>query len=463
MNIKNIKNIYFIGIGGIGMSALARYFNLMKKNIAGYDLTPTQLTDTLQKEGIDIHFEDDVSKIAETFKNKAETLIVYTPAVPDSHSELSLFRKNGFTILKRSEVLGLLTKEKFSIAVAGTHGKTTTSAMIAHILKQSGADCSAFLGGIATNYQSNFLWSDNSDYVVVEADEYDRSFLQLHPDFAVVTSVEPDHLDIYKNEEELQKAFYQFTAQIKPEGSLILRQAIKLRVSVERFKYIYNYDIKEGSIFYSDNIRIENGKYMFDFVEPIDKKIENIRLQMPGLHNVENATAAATVASLLKIGKKEIKAALESFKGIKRRFEYQINRENLVFIDDYAHHPKEIKACFEAARELYPQKTITGIFQPHLYSRTRDFADEFAQSLSLFDKLILLDIYPAREKPIKGINAELIFNKVKLNDKTIVKNDELIEYLKKNETPEVMLTLGAGNIGKKIEAIKNVLLNKIKQ
>ena len=268
------------------MSALARYFNFMKKNVAGYDLTPTQLTDTLQKEGIDIHFEDDVSKIAETFKNKAETLIVYTPAVPDSHSELSLFRKNGFTILKRSEVLGLLTKEKFSIAVAGTHGKTTTSAMIAHILKQSGADCSAFLGGIATNYQSNFLWSDNSDYVVVEADEYDRSFLQLHPDFAVVTSVEPDHLDIYKNEEELQKAFYQFTDQIKPEGSLILRQAIKLKVSVERFKYIYTYDIKEGSVFYSDNIRIENGKYVFDFVEPIDKKIENIRLQMPGLHNV---------------------------------------------------------------------------------------------------------------------------------------------------------------------------------
>ena len=450
MELENIRRIYLIGIGGIGMSGLARYFKKRGCVVCGYDKTCTPLTAALMNEGIPVVFQDEVDNIPMSFQEKdAHTLVIYTPAIPKESGILNYFKSGGFAFKKRSEVLGIISKGMFTIAVAGTHGKTTTSSMIAHVLKDSGYDCSAFLGGIATNYNSNVLFGNNNT-VVVEADEFDRSFLTLHPDVAIVTSMDADHLDIYGDKSHLVDSFKQFASQLKPGGKLLYRKGL---------------DLKNGKTYAANavadvqavNVRIENGSFHFDFKNG-ELIIENIEMGLPGLHNIENAVAAIEVALQLGVSPDKIRTALGNFKGVKRRFEYIVRTEGQVYIDDYAHHPEELRACIQAVKTLYPDKRLTTIFQPHLFTRTRDFADGFAEVLGMTDELIMLDIYPARELPIAGVSSEMILSKIDLTEKRILSKHDVIDYVRK-EKPELLLTVGAGDIDTLIEPLKRVLEN----
>jgi len=454
MDLGKIHNVYFIGIGGIGMSAIARYFNKMGKHVAGYDKVSKPLTNELIHEGILVHFDDDVQQIPSQFKNKENTLVVYTPAIPKNHKGMSFFMSQGFELKKRSEVLGMLTAANRSIAVAGTHGKTTVSTMIAHLMRQSRIGCNAFLGGISKNYKTNLLVDPDSKYMVVEADEFDRSFLKLFPQKAVVTAVDADHLDIYETKANVEESFRQFIQQMNTGGTLLIKQGLKFKLPERNDLKVYTYSIKEKADFFAENIRIENGLYRFDFVG-IDIRMHFRHLTIPGLLNVENAVAAIAIAYLSGVKDDEIANSLEKFKGIQRRFDYQILRDDLVYIDDYAHHPEELKAVISSTKELFKGKKITGIFQPHLFTRTRDFATEFAESLSLLDELILLDIYPARELPIAGVTSEIIFKNVTCKSKLLCSKSELPGVLKTKKF-EVLMTLGAGDIDEFVEPIKKM-------
>jgi UDP-N-acetylmuramate--alanine ligase len=440
------------------MSALARYFNTTGKSVAGYDRTPTELTGQLISEGISVHFEDSRELIPERFRRSGETLIVYTPAIPSDHSELCFFKENNFDIRKRSQILGLIAGSHKTVAVAGTHGKTTVSTMIAHILADSGTGCNAFLGGISKNFKSNLVLSAKSDWIVTEADEFDRSFLQLFPYAAIVTAMDPDHLDIYGDAQTMVEAFNRFISQINREGILLIKEGLPVDSTLQPAN-VYTYSLGGETDFRALNIRLTNYRYSFDLKGP-GILIKNITLEHPGLVNVENAVAASALASLLGVDHGKISAAMAGFKGIQRRFDYQINTEELVYIDDYAHHPQEIEATLRSLRELYPDKKITGIFQPHLYSRTHDLAEGFAASLNLLHRLILLDIYPAREEPVEGVTSSLIFDKVNLADKIMCKKEQLPEILK-NFKPEVLITLGAGDIDKYVEPVKQLLIKTI--
>ncbi|MGI6048424.1 MAG: UDP-N-acetylmuramate--L-alanine ligase [Petrimonas sp.] len=450
----NYELIYFVGIGGIGMSNLARYFMSQGKSVAGYDRVETPLTKTLVAEGAQIHYEDYTKLIPAEFLDKEKTLVVYTPAVPASHSELQYFRQNGFTMMKRAQVLGEITKTSDAICVAGTHGKTTVSSMTAHLLRQSSVDCNAFLGGILKNYGTNLLLSDKSNITVAEADEYDRSFHWLHPWIAVITSADPDHLDIYGTPEAYRESFEYFTSLIRHDGQLIIKKGAPVTPRIDNSVTVYTYSELEGD-FHAENIRIGGGEIVFDFVSP-DTKITDIHLGVPVKVNIENAVAAIGAASLSGVTHDEIRAAMKTFGGAKRRFDFQLKSPKIVFIDDYAHHPNELTASIQSIKQLYPEKKVTGVFQPHLYTRTRDFVDEFAQSLSLLDDVVLLDIYPAREEPIPGITSEVVFDKITLKEKTLLKKAELLEFLKNKEL-EVLVTLGAGDIEHLLPDIKQLL------
>jgi UDP-N-acetylmuramate--alanine ligase len=404
--IQTYHNIYFLGIGGIGMSALARYFKLIGKNVAGYDKTKSPLTDTLISEGIDIHFEDFGPVIPAGFREKSDTLVIYTPAVPKNMGELLHFQHNGFTLLKRAEVLGLITRDSKGLCVAGTHGKTTTSTLLAHILTQSNLKCTAFLGGISANFNSNFIFSESSPYSVIEADEFDRSFLQLNPFGSIVTSIDADHLDVYGNSEDFLKGFQAYAERIDESGILILKKGIELKTKAKKTYYSVN----EDADFTGKNLRMEKESFFMD-VAFSSEKWNDVELGLPGIHNAENALACIAFCCFLGLNQTEIRNGLKTFKGVKRRFEFHVRTEQIVYIDDYAHHPTEIKALVDSIRLLYPTKKITGIFQPHLFSRTRDFMDEFAKELSKLDELILLPIYPAREEPISGVNSESLLEK----------------------------------------------------
>lgn len=452
MNIDRIKNIYLIGIGGIGMSGLARYFHHLGYLVNGYDKTETTLTSELIAEGIDIVFEDSENIIPGIFiKNIEDTLVIYTPAVPADSKIVQAFRDLGHILHKRSEVLGFLSSSKFTIAIAGTHGKTTTSTLVAHILKDSGFDCSAFLGGISINYNSNVLFS-SSNIMVVEADEFDRSFLTLHPDVAIVTSMDADHLDIYGDHQHLIDSFKLFIDQVKDGGTRIIYKGLDLPATSF-------YSIEKGADIYASNIRIIDGEFYFDYHNR-EEVIKDIQLGIPGRHNVGNAVAAIAAAKVCGVPDEAIKDALAHFKGIKRRFQYIVKSKSYIYIDDYAHHPKELEACFEAVKSIYPDRKLTVLFQPHLFSRTRDFADDFAKVLSSdgIDKLILLPIYPAREKPIEGVSSDWLLDKVKLSDKVLLTPKNALKYIRE-ERPELILTVGAGDIDRLVEPIKEILTN----
>ena len=450
--IEKIKApVYFLGIGGIGMSALARYFNSRGHKVSGYDRTESELTKQLVKEGMIIHYDDNISLVE---KNAA--LVIYTPAIPVGHSEFNFLKTNGFTIIKRSEALGLITENKLNICVAGTHGKTTTSAMVAHILRDSGFGCNAFLGGIATNYNSNF-WSSEKNVCVAEADEYDRSFLKLTPDVAVITAMDADHLDIYRTKKNMQDAFIEFTQRIKPGGLLIHKQELARSKEFKAGKTWTYGARKENADSFAQNVTIQNGAYKFDVT--INKQtIKNVELNMGGRHNIENTVAAIAIARYLDIDEKKIKSAVSSFQGVKRRFEYVLKNNRHILIDDYAHHPEELRALITSAKELYPGKKCTIVFQPHLYSRTRDLADGFAEVLAIADEVVLLPIYPARELPVEGVNSEMILSKMNIQQKIVVSKTGLLELLKKNET-ELLITAGAGDIDLLLAEIKSILVN----
>lgn len=449
MELLNIKSVYFVGIGGIGMSALARYFAKRGCTVSGYDKTPTSLTSQLVEEGILISFTDDVDTIPAAFmQHAASTLIVYTPAIPKDSALLNYFISNGFALKKRSEVLGIISEGMYCIAVAGTHGKTTTSAMIAHLLTATGFGCTAFLGGIATNYGSNVLYGKNN-VVVVEADEFDRSFLTLHPDVSVITSMDADHLDIYGDASHLQESFHLFADQLKSDGRLFVRNGLPIGG--------ITYSANEASAIAAQNIRVVNGCFVFDFTDGYTT-IKDLTLAMAGLHNVENATAAIGVALSLGIHPKSIKKAVESFKGVKRRFETIAKTANQVYIDDYAHHPEELKACFNAIRTLYPGQKLTVVFQPHLFSRTRDFASDFASVLSTVDELVLLPIYPARELPIAGIDAAFLLAQITCANKQIIAKSDVVNYLTQQK-PAVLVTVGAGDIDTLVAPLKEMINN----
>lgn len=456
--MNNIQSIYFIGIGGIGMSNLARYFMLKGKKVAGYDRTETLLTKQLVKEGAEIHYADDVNLIPAYCKDKSSTMIVYTPAVPSDNEEVKYFHQNDFDIQKRAQVLGTITKSSKALCCAGTHGKTTTSSMLAHILKQSHLDCNAFLGGILKNYNSNLMLSDKSEFTVIEADEYDRSFHWLHPYMALITSVDPDHLDIYGTEEEYLKSFEKFTSLIQSGGALVMKHNIKLWPKVADNVKVYTYSMNKGD-FHAENIRIGNGEIRFDFVTP-NETIENIQLGVPVKINIENGVGSMALAWLNGATADELRHAMSTFQGARRRFDFLLKTDKIVMVDDYAHHPQELAASITSVKELYPDRKVTGVFQPHLYSRTKDFAAEFAESLSLLDELILLDIYPAREKPIEGVTSKIIFDKVTCS-KVLCNKEELLPLLEKKQDIEVLLTIGAGDIDQLLEPIREILEQKL--
>lgn len=445
------------------MSALARYFNAMGKEVAGYDKTPTPLTHELEREKIAVHYEDEVKRLPAfilDIRNKSDVLVIFTPAIPSDHKQINFIRDNGFSIYKRSEVLGLLTAGSYTIAVAGTHGKTTTSSIIAHLLKSSGIDCTAFLGGIAVNYNSNLLLpssghEESRQVIVVEADEFDRSFLTLYPDLAVITSMDADHLDIYGDKEQLEESYRLFAAQVKPEGTLFYKAGLALE-SDKQHRMSYSVSLK--SDIEGRQIEIKNHRYYFELITN-GQNYPGLSLGIPGRHNVENAIAAAAVALKMGLSIDTIKAGLDSYRGVRRRFELILQTENCTFIDDYAHHPEELRAAISSVKELYPEKRITGIFQPHLYSRTRDFAAGFAESLSLLDELILLDIYPARELPVAGITSEVIFDKVTIKNKTLCVKDNLLTEMEKR-SPEVLITLGAGDIDQYVYPLRDKLIKQ---
>jgi UDP-N-acetylmuramate--alanine ligase len=446
MNLEQIHRVYFIGVGGIGMSALARYFAFINKTVAGYDKTESPLTQELSNSGIAIHYNDDVEQIPCEFKNPENTLIVYTPAVPSSHSEYQYFLANGFVIKKRSEVLGLITKDSFCFAVAGTHGKTTTSSILAHLLKETGVKMTAFLGGISEDFNSNFLL-EGTEYSVVEADEFDRSFMQLTPDVACVTSMDADHLDIYGDAQELERTFVDFTKRLKPNGKLFVRNGLPLEG--------LTYGIEDDSDYCIRNIKIEHGTYIFDLETP-EANLKGVEFNKPGRHNLLNGLVAFAMAMQAGSPPHRLAKALSTFKGVQRRFSYKIKNDDFIFIDDYAHHPTEINAVFEAISEMHPNKKVLAIFQPHLFSRTRDFADDFAKSLSQFENILLLDIYPAREEPIVGIDSQWLLEKITSTNKTLISKEQIIFEIK-IQNPEVLVTMGAGDIGLEVMKIKNEL------
>lgn len=431
------------------MSALARYFNSKGVVVNGYDKTETVLTKQLVKEGIGIHFEDDIK-----FIDKNANLVIYTPAVPKDHKELNYFLDNKYKVAKRSDVLGIITNSSFNICIAGTHGKTTTSTMVAHILRHSGYGCNAFLGGIAVNYNSNF-WSNERNVCVVEADEYDRSFLKLSPDVAIISSMDPDHLDIYGTAKNMEQAFIDFSKRIRPEGLLLSKYGLKRTEDLVAHEHLTFHLHNENASVYAANVKMINGSYSFDVLMQY-WELRDVVLNMGGLHNIENMIAAISVAHYLEIGNDKIREAVADFNGVKRRFEYIVKNEKQVMVDDYAHHPEELRALISGARDLFKDKKCTVVFQPHLYSRTKDLADDFAKSLDLADEVILLPIYPARELPMEGVNSEMILNKMKNNKKKILEKNELLEWVKKNKT-ELLITAGAGDIDTLVEPIKEII------
>lgn len=453
----DIKNIYFIGIGGIGMSNLARYFLSKNKRVGGYDRTETELTRSLVDEGALIHYEDDVNMIPQEFMIKGETLVVYTPAIPKTHTEYNYFLSSGFKMMKRAQLLGEITKSSDAICVAGTHGKTTTSSMIAHLLKNSEVECNAFLGGIVKNYNSNLILSDKSRFTVVEADEYDRSFHWLSPHIAIVTSCDPDHLDIYGTKEAYRESFEKFVSLVKPNGYLIIKEGLDINVNVDNSVKVFSYSENSGDC-HADNIRIGNGEIVFDYVS---KKgiIKDIQLGVPVRINIENSVAAIAVAEICGVTQDEIKESIKSFQGVRRRFDIRLKTPDVVFIDDYAHHPNELMATIKSIKTLYPDDKLLAVFQPHLYTRTRDFAKEFGESLSHADEVILLDIYPAREEPIEGVSSKLIYDNIKLSNKILLSKDELLSHLKDIDI-KVLVTFGAGDIDRLLPKIEDALKDK---
>ncbi len=450
------QHYYFIGIGGIGMSALARFFHAKGNLVAGYDRVSTPLTQQLEKEGIAIHYHDDVSAIPSPFLDNIATLVVYTPAIPTDHSERHYFETNGFTLMKRAAVLGEITRQQKGICIAGTHGKTTTSTMTAHLLHQSHVDCNAFLGGISKNYATNLILSLTSDFVVIEADEYDRSFHQLSPYLAAITAVDPDHLDIYGTPEAFRESFVKFTALIQAGGALVIKKGIPLHACLQPAVRLYTYAVGEEANFYSDNIRIGNGEIRFDFHAP-SETIADVQLGVPVPINIENGTAAMALAWLAGVTADELRAGMASFKGIRRRFDILFRNEKTIFIDDYAHHPTELTASILSIKVVYAGHKVCGIFQPHLYTRTRDFATEFAKALSQLDEVILLDIYPARELPIEGVTSQLIFDQITIPDKTFCSKEELLPLLETKPDFDILATFGAGNIDQLLPEIQKML------
>lgn len=458
MNINTIQAVYFIGAGGIGMSALVRYFLSKGKKVGGYDRTPSELTEKLIVEGADIHYEENVSLIPEAFLHPETTLVVYTPAIPANHKELVYFQEHQFEIHKRAQVLGMLTQTEKGMCVAGTHGKTTTSTMAAFLMDHSHVGCNAFLGGISKNYQTNLLLSDKSDYVVIEADEFDRSFHWLTPYATVITATDSDHLDIYGTHEAYVESFQKYTSLIQPEGYLIIKKGIDLNPAVQPGVTVYTYSTEEGD-FHAENIRIENGEIYFDFISPLGN-IKGIQLGVPVYVNIENGIAAMALAQIGGATNEEIKQAMPGFRGVDRRFDFKLKNDRIVFISDYAHHPAEIKQSISSVRMLYPDKKITAVFQPHLYTRTRDFYKDFADSLSLLDEVILLDIYPARELPIEGITSKLIYDNLRPDiEKSMCSKENLLEVIKHKKT-DVLITLGAGDIENYVPQIYELLKDK---
>ena len=462
MDWNKIKQVYFIGAGGIGMSALVRYFLAKGKRVAGYDRTPSALTEQLNEEGASIHYEDNVAAIPAGFSDAETTLVVYTPAIPETLSELVYFRERGFRVMKRAEVLGLITEHTRGLCVAGTHGKTTTSSMTAHLLKQSHVDCNAFLGGILKNYGSNLLLSDKSDLTVIEADEFDRSFHWLRPYMAVITAADPDHLDIYGTADAYRESFEHFTSLVRPDGCLIMKQGIQVTPRLQTGVKLYTYagipaEGKPKPDFYVSNVRIGNGEICFDFVGP-DICIPEVRLGVPVKVNIENGVAAIALRGLMVSLRKRFSGLCRPLRGRAPRFDFHLKKEHVVLIDDYAHHPAELRASILSVKELYAGRRVTGIFQPHLYTRTRDFAADFAAALSLLDELILLDIYPAREEPIPGVTSQLIFDAVTIPDKRLIRREELLDVVAAEaERLDVVLMVGAGDIELLVEPVKQLI------
>ena len=448
--LNNIQKIYFIGIGGIGMSALARYFHSKNVAVSGYDKTHTPLTKILEESGIAIHYNEDINLIP-----KDVDIIVYTPAIPANHAELVYYQQHNYQVVKRSDILQLISENSFNICIAGTHGKTTTTSMIAHILRHTGYGCNAFLGGIAVNYNTNF-WSSDNNVVVVEADEYDRSFLKLSPDVAIITSMDADHLDIYGTVEELENAFIQFSQKVKKGGCLITKCGLKRDNEFKVADHCtYSLDDEKANV-YVTNLEIENGSYKFDVINQY-WTVENVMLHMGGLHNIENCIVAISVAKYLKIEDYKIRLAVADFKGVKRRFEYILKSDKHVLIDDYAHHPTELQALISGVRSLFANKKLTLVFQPHLFSRTKDFADEFAASLSMADEVILLPIYPARELPMEGVTSEMILNKMTLADTQVLTKKAMLAWMQKTK-PELVVMAGAGDIDALLQPVKEILI-----
>lgn len=454
MELKDIKAVYFVGAGGIGMSAIARYFLGKGVVVAGYDKTATPLTRQLEKEGMMIHYEENIDEIPQACRKPSECLVVYTPAIPAEHKELAYFRENNFEIEKRAQVLGTLTRTHKGLCVAGTHGKTTTSTMCAHIMHQSSVDCNAFLGGISKNYGTNYILSD-SDYVVIEADEFDRSFHWLRPWISVITSTDPDHLDIYGTKEAYLESFKHYTTLIQPRGALIIHKGLEMKDNVQPGVTRYEYSLDEGD-FHAENIKIENGEITFDFVSPIEN-VKDVVLGQPVPINIENGVAAMAMAQLAGCSADELKCGMRTYGGVDRRFDFKIKTSDLVFLSDYAHHPKEIYQSAKSIRELYRDKKITAIFQPHLYTRTRDFYKDFADSLSLLDEVVLCDIYPAREKPIEGVTSKLIYDNLKEGvEKVMISKEQVLDYVSSHKF-EVLVVLGAGDLDNYVPQIETIL------
>ena len=458
MELKDIKSVYFIGAGGIGMSAIARYFLGKGLVVAGYDKTATPLTRQLEKEGMSIHYEENIDLIPDGCKDKTSCLVVYTPAIPAEHKELCFFQENNFEIEKRAQVLGTLTRAHKGLCVAGTHGKTTTSTMCAHLLHQSHVDCNAFLGGISKNYGTNYILS-KSDYVVIEADEFDRSFHWLRPWISVITATDPDHLDIYGTKEAYLESFRHYSSLIQPGGALIIHKNLEMKDELQEGVERYEYSLDEGD-FHAENIIIENGEITFDFVSPIEN-VKNVRLGQPVPINIENGVAAMAMAQLAGCTADELRQAMETYSGVERRFDFKIKTDKLVFLSDYAHHPQEIFQSARSIRELYRDKKITAIFQPHLYTRTRDFYKDFASSLSLLDDVVLCDIYPAREKPIEGVTSKLIYDNLREGvEKKMIKKEEVLDFVKSKDF-QVLIVLGAGDLDNYVPEIENILKKNI--
>ncbi|MAJ89818.1 MAG: UDP-N-acetylmuramate--L-alanine ligase [Flavobacteriales bacterium] len=457
MNLELYKYVYFIGIGGIGMSALARYFNAKGKYVVGYDQINSDLSIALESEGIIISYLDKVSSIPNVIQNAKynDILVIYTPAITEKNQIFSFFKDKKYKVFKRAEILGLISKQLFTIAVAGTHGKTTTSTMLAHILKKSGKETTAFLGGISRNYNTNLLMAERGDILIVEADEYDRSFLQIFPDIAIITSVSADHLDIYEDEEDLNLAFIQFASQVKEKGLLLFEESIDIDFPVPDVGVRFCYSAKNRADYFSENIRVQNGKMIFDMIA-LEKKQSNIMLDMPGTHNISNAVAATAIAFYLGLSFDAVASGLKTFKGVNRRFDKHIDTDKMVYIDDYAHHPEEVSATIVATKQLYPKRELIVVFQPHLFSRTKDFANEFAVSLEEADDLVLLDIYPAREKPIVGVSSQMILDLCSNSNKEVCSKDQLLSVLEKKNI-DILLTLGAGDISTLVQPIKHML------